>query len=138
VGLVSSVNNTMFAWLVAPDDALAADGIGRWDVFGRALVNPTQFNPLWSPGKPDLLKHVRLGAFQADFRITSTAASWLCFVFNAKDQDEYNVALIYYSTTEQVPFFLKVTDGGVWTAATGWSSGSGMPVASLGDDLWGG
>ena len=26
----------------------------------------------WAPGKPELLKNVRLGAFQADFRITST------------------------------------------------------------------
>ena len=93
----------------------------------------------WDPAKPALLKNLRLSTdWQADFRVACSYNTWVSFLFNAKDPDDYSCIMIWYGTAATAPYPMTTVDGGVptivsWTTRT---DANAAAVATLGNSLW--
>ena len=103
-----------------------ADGLGRsmsWDAY---------YNP-------KLLRNVRLEKFQATFSLKryGTSNRYKYFVFDAKDQNYYNVLMICHYDTATAPHGYEIVDGGLWTEVDETTrDADNMPTLTSGDTLW--
>jgi hypothetical protein len=71
------------------------------------------------PDNPMLLRNVRLDKFQATFSVRRTGSPGpFNFVFNAKDEDQYNYITVYHTDQSAYPSGGSFVDGHVATSVS--------------------
>jgi hypothetical protein len=157
-GVYTTVANTVFTSYQSWDEAQSRDMAGRWTNWSSSypgtgsivnnLINASTsqltfdgINP--SQVTPTLIKNLRLQKFQATFSmartVTSETPASVNFLFNAGDQDSYDMIDIpHYTSSSYVwPIYgYKVVNGGTETLVSSTFTSSNCPTLTSTSTLW--
>ena len=151
VGLVTSVADVEFDQFRVPADEVVTDLAGRWDnnsSHNSDVVNYLGADRLHLTGswnayyRPKLLRGVRAGdRFRVTFNAIKANSSNrnLWFVFNAKDNDDYDfidINLRESSSTQKAPAGYTVDDGQTRAWVTGTRTNTSMPYVDKDQLVW--
>ena len=123
VGLYSTVANSSFEFFKVSPDTQVRDMLGRWKnhaVHANAAYSATMIDKAnsrlgfyfdWLGAQPQLIKNLHLKKFQATFAIARGTQSYVNFLFNATDQNDYDEIRLYHTDASAVPQGWEVEEG---------------------------
>ena len=87
---------------------------------------------------PTLLEGLRVDRFEITFKVNRVTGSdhAMRLIFNATDQNDYDLIELYHRDTQQAPHGWEVIDGAYAVVVTETSTDANMPTLTSGSDLW--